>query len=120
VVTSSLIDHWKLDRMRAALGAGIVIMVIGVPCAYNQDILGLYDAVAGEFFLGVGAFFLAMLVGWRAPGVADEVKLGFSHEGLIRGWLWLIRVVAPIILAIVIYDRGKNVVGTVRSLIAGP
>ncbi|MGD2152546.1 MAG: sodium-dependent transporter [Gemmatimonadales bacterium] len=120
VVTSSLIDHWKLDRMRAALGAGIVIMVIGVPCAYNQDILGLYDAIAGEFFLGMGAFFLALLVGWRALDIGDEVRQGFSHEGLIRGWLWLIRVVAPIILAVVIYDRGKNVVNMIRSLIAGP
>jgi SNF family Na+-dependent transporter len=115
-----LIDHWKLDRMRAALGAGIVIMVIGVPCAYNQDILGLYDAIAGEFFLGMGAFFLALLVGWRALDIGDEVRQGFSHEGLIRGWLWLIRVVAPIILAVVIYDRGKNVVNMIRSLIAGP
>jgi NSS family neurotransmitter:Na+ symporter len=120
VVTSSLIDHWKLDRARAALGAGIVIMLIGIPSAYNQDILGLFDAVAGEFFLGVGAFFLALLVGWRAMHIADEVKQGFSHEGLIRGWLWLIRVVAPIILAIVIYDRGKNVVSMIRSLLAGP
>lgn len=120
VVTSSLIDHWKLDRTRAALGAGIVIMMIGIPSAYNQEILGLFDAIAGEFFLGLGAFFLALLVGWRALNIADEVKLGFSHEGLIRGWLWLIRVVAPIILAIVIYDRGKNVVQMIRSMIAGP
>lgn len=120
VVTSSLIDHWKLDRTRAALGSGIVIMVIGIPSAYNQNVLGLFDAVAGEFFLGVGAFFLALLVGWRALGVADEVKLGFSHEGLIRGWLWLIRVVAPIILAVVIYDRGRNVVNMIRSMIGGP
>ncbi len=120
VVTSSLIDHWGLDRTRAALGAGIVIMLIGVPSAYSQDILGLFDAVAGEFLLGVGAFFLALLVGWRAMGIADEVRLGFSHDGLIRGWLWLIRVVAPIILAVVIYDRGKNVVQMIRAIFGGP
>jgi NSS family neurotransmitter:Na+ symporter len=120
VVTSSLIDHWKIDRARAALGAGIVIMLIGLPSAYNQDILGLFDAVAGEFLLGLGAFFLALLVGWRALNMTDEVKLGFPHDGLISGWLWLIRVVAPIILAVVIYDRGKNVVQMIRSLIAGP
>ncbi|NIW37441.1 MAG: hypothetical protein GWN32_13255, partial [Gemmatimonadetes bacterium] len=47
-------------------------------------ILGLFDAIAGEFFLGVGAFFLALLVGWWAPRVADEVRLGFAHQGLIR------------------------------------
>ncbi|UCC72855.1 MAG: sodium-dependent transporter [Gemmatimonadota bacterium] len=120
VVTSSLIDHWKLDRTRAALGAGLVILFVGLPCAYDLNVLGLFDAVAGEFFLGVGAFFLALLVGWRAPEVADEVRRGFSREALIRGWLWVVRVVVPIILAVVIYDRGKNVLQTIQSLIAGP
>jgi NSS family neurotransmitter:Na+ symporter len=49
VVTSSLIDSWKLDRAAAALGAGLVIMVAGIPSAYNLNVLGLFDAVAGEF-----------------------------------------------------------------------
>lgn len=120
VVTSSLIDSWKVDRVRAALGAGIVIMVIGIPSAYSLDILYLFDAIAGEFLLGFGAFFLALLVGWRASHVAEEIRLGFSHEALIRGWLWLIRVVVPIILAVVIYDRGKNVIQMIQSLITGP
>jgi NSS family neurotransmitter:Na+ symporter len=119
VVTSSLIDSWKLDRTRAALGAGIVMMLIGIPCALDMRALELYDALAGEFFLGVGAFFLAYLVGWKAPQVAEEVKQGFAHEGLIRAWLWLIRVVAPIILAVVIYDRGSNVLRIIKSLFSG-
>lgn len=119
VVASSLIDTWKLHRTRAALGAGLVITVIGIPCAFDQNILGLFDAVAGEFFLGVGAFFLALLVGWRAPEVADEVRVGFSNQGLVRGWLWVVKVLAPIILAVVIYDRGKNVIQMVWSMISG-
>ncbi|UCC83006.1 MAG: sodium-dependent transporter [Gemmatimonadota bacterium] len=51
VVTSSLIDHWKLDRARAALGAGIFIMLFCIPSAYYQGILDLLYSMSGEFLL---------------------------------------------------------------------
>jgi NSS family neurotransmitter:Na+ symporter len=120
VVVSSLIDNWKLDRMQAALGAGLVIMVLGIPSAYNQDVLGLFDAVAGEFFLVIGAFFLAIFVGWRMRDPIGELQQGFNRPGLLKGWLWIVQVLAPIVLAVVIYDRGRNVIQMVRALISGP
>ncbi len=118
VVTSSLIDNWKLDRARAALGSGIAIMLIGVPCAYSLDVLGLYDKIAGEFLLVVGAFVLAVLVGWRIPDPLGEVRKGFASERLLKGWLWVIRVVVPIILAVVIYQVGKAAVELVRATLS--
>jgi len=117
VVTSSLIDNWRLDRARAALGAGLVIMVIGIPSAYNQDILGLFDKVAGEFLLVVGAFFLALLVAWRIPDIVDEAGIGFGRPGILKGWLYLMRFVVPIVLAVVIYQVGKQAVEMVVGLI---
>ncbi len=119
VVTSSLIDTWKLDRTVAALGAGSIIMVFGIPSAYNQDILGLFDAIAGEFLLAIGAFFLAIFVGYRMKDPRKEVRDGFNHEGLINGWFWLVRVLAPIVLLIVIWDRGRNVISMIRGMFGG-
>jgi NSS family neurotransmitter:Na+ symporter len=119
VVTSSLIDTWKLDRMRAALGAGIVIMLIGIPSAFNQNILGLFDAVAGEFLLVLGGFFLIVFVGWRMDDPVGELRQGFGHDRLLSGWLGLVRLVLPIILVFVIYDRGRNVVMMAWSMISG-
>ncbi len=107
VVTSSLIDNWSLDRGRAALGAGITILLIGVPCAYSLDILGLYDKIAGEFLLVVGGFVLCLLVGWRVKDPLSEVRRGFAAEGLLKGWLWTVRLVVPAILLVVIYQVGK-------------
>jgi NSS family neurotransmitter:Na+ symporter len=120
VVVSSLMDNWNLNRAPAALGAGLLILLIGIPCAYSTDVLGLYDAIAGEFFLGVGAFFLAILVGWVAKdAMVNEVRQGFEHTGLLSGWIWAVKIVAPIVLAIVIYDRGKNVVQIISSMMSG-
>lgn len=115
VVTSSLIDTWKLNRGTAALGSGLVIMLIGIPSAYNLNVLDLFDAVAGEFLLGVGAFFLAIFVGYRMKDPRSEVLDGFNHKGLVTGWYWVVRILAPIILAIVIYDRGRNVIGKIMG-----
>lgn len=116
VVTSSLIDNWKLDRTRAALGAGLVIMVLGIPSAYSHQVLGLFDAVAGELFLVLGGFFLAIFVGWRMSDPIEEVSRGFNSRRLLRSWLWIVRLLVPIILAIVIYDRGRNVARIVASM----
>ncbi len=116
VVTSSLIDNWNVQRRSAALGAGLVIIVIGIAPAYNLDVLGLLDKIAGEFFLVVGAFFLALFVGYKMRDPIEELRHGFASEGLLRGWIWTIRVLVPLILALVIYRVGAGVVGLVRSM----
>jgi NSS family neurotransmitter:Na+ symporter len=120
VVTSSLIDSWHIRRVGGALGAGFVIMLIGIPSAYDQNILILFDAVAGEFLLVVGAFFLLLFVGWRMADPVGELHIAFPHDGILRGWLGVVRFLLPIVLVVVIYDRGKNVIQMIWSLIAGP
>jgi len=110
VVTSSLIDTWGFDRGRAALSAGLGIMLLGIPSAYNLDVLGLFDKIAGEFFLVVGAFVLAIFVGWKMRDPVDELARGFGTRTLLTGWLWTVRLVAPIVLAIVIYTVGKSAI----------
>jgi NSS family neurotransmitter:Na+ symporter len=115
VVTSSLIDTWKIQRRRAALGAGIAILVVGLPSAFSLNALGLFDKIAGEFLLVVGAFVLALYVGWRMPDPVGELALGFRRPRLLKGWYWIVRVVAPIVLAVVIYEVGKSAVSLVRD-----
>lgn len=115
VVTSSLIDTWKLNRTTAALGAGLVIMVMGIPSALSLDVLGVFDKIAGEFFLVVGAFFLALFVGWRMSDPIGELSQGFAGRGLLKGWLWTLRIVVPIVLAVVIYQVGKASVELVAA-----
>jgi NSS family neurotransmitter:Na+ symporter len=110
VVTSSLIDTWKLDRAGAALGAGLVITLLGVPSAFSLDVLGLFDKVAGEFLLVVGGLALALFVGWRMADPLGEVRRGFKAEGLLRAWLWMVRVVVPIILTVVVYQVAKSMI----------
>lgn len=104
VVTSSVIDNWGVDRGRAALGAGLVITVLGVPSAYSLNVLGIFDQVAGNLFLLLGGFFLALFVGWRLTDPIGELRKGFGSARLLGGWLWTLRVIVPIVLAFVLYQ----------------
>jgi NSS family neurotransmitter:Na+ symporter len=115
VVTSSLIDNWKLDRGRAALGAGLVITLLGIPSAFSLEVLSLFDQIAGEFLLVVGAFVLALFVGWRMSNPLEEVRRGFGSGTLLIGWLWVVRVVVPVILSVVIYQVGKQTIELLRA-----
>lgn len=113
VVTSSLIDNWRIPRTSAALGAGLVIMAIGIPSAYSTDFLGLVDQLAGNFFLIAGAFALTIFVGWRMDNPLTELQQGFRMEGLLKGWYWTVRFVVPIVLALVLYQVGRDTIAAI-------
>ncbi len=103
-----MIDTWKLPRATAALGAGLVITLIGVPSAYSTNVLAIFDQVAGNLFLVFGAFALTIFVGWRMDYPVTELQQGFRSEGLLRGWHFTLKFFVPIILAVVLYQVGKD------------
>jgi hypothetical protein len=47
----------------------------------------------------------------------DEVLKGFRSQGLLRGWLWTVRIVVPVVLVVVIYQVGGQAVDLVVSLL---
>lgn len=113
VVTSSVIDNWKVDRARAALGVGLMITLLGVPSAYNVGLLGVFDQIAGNFFLVLGGFLMAIFVGWRLSDPIGELRRGFGPHRLLAGWLWTLRFVVPIILAVVLYQSARATIAAV-------
>jgi len=51
----------------------------------------------------LGAILIALFVGWRMKPEVIESELDFGRPWLLRTWMWLIRVVAPLaILGILI------------------
>ncbi len=113
VVVSSLIDNWRIPRATAAVSAGLLITLIGVPSAYSTDILGLVDQIAGNFFLVAGAFLLTLFVGWRMDDPVTELQQGFRSEGLLRGWYATLKFLVPIILAFVLYQIARDTLAAI-------
>ncbi len=105
VVTSSVIDEFELPRKPASVGAGVVIALLGLFPAMSLSILSVVDKLA-EAMLALGAFFMAVFVGWVAKGAAQELKRGASDRSraMVPLVMTLIRfVLPPVILVVSIY-----------------
>ena len=79
VVTASVIDEFKLPRKPASVAGGILIALMGLLPASSLSFLSVIDKLA-EALLALGAFFMAIFVGWVAVGAADEMRKGASER----------------------------------------
>ncbi len=79
VVTASVIDEFKLPRKPASIGAGILIAILGLVPAMSLSVLSVVDRLA-EAMLSLGAFFMAVFVGWFALGATEELRKGASER----------------------------------------
>jgi NSS family neurotransmitter:Na+ symporter len=79
VVAASVIDEFKLPRKAASIAGGVLIAIMGLIPASSLGLLGVVDKLA-EAMLALGAFFMAIFVGWVAVGAADEMKKGAGER----------------------------------------
>jgi NSS family neurotransmitter:Na+ symporter len=105
VVTSSVIDEFKLPRKPASVAGGVLIALLGLLPASSLSFLSVVDRLA-EAMLALGAFFMAIFVGWVAVGAADELRKGASDRSktFVPAIMAAIRfVLPPVILFATVY-----------------
>lgn len=119
VVTSSVIDEFGWERKKAAMGMGTVIALFGLWPAMDLAALDAYDSFTGNVMLPLGALAIAVLVGWVMKNPIDELVKGSSprYRGLYTGWLWMLRIVAPVLLVVVLWNTVPNAVASIRTLL---
>jgi len=120
VVTSYLIDEKLWSRSRAALVAGGVILVVGIPSALSggTDLFGssfaetvgrgrnwfdTFDYLATNWMLPFGGLGIALFTAWRLD---DAIRHRAFLEGtnlavFYKGWLLLLKFVVPVGIALV-------------------
>ena len=120
VVTASAIDEFKMTRRKAAIGAGIIITLVGLIPALSLDALGLIDRIT-EWFLALGALGVTLFVGWRMRDPQSEMLDGASgfFASIVPAVLFFIRFVMPLIILPVIVYAGMNLVGEFRTVFGG-
>jgi len=106
VVTSSVIDELGWPRKKAAISMGVIIAIAGLWPAMSLDALGAYDELTGKVMLPLGALGMALVVGWVMHKPIDELAIGSTPRmrGFFTAWLWMLRVVAPVLLALVLWQ----------------
>jgi NSS family neurotransmitter:Na+ symporter len=104
VVSSAAIDSLGWSRSRAGWLAGGAIALAGIPGALSSDWVSFLFQLVGQAFLVLGGLLLAVIVGyvWKDTARA-ELLAGFEHPALATVWIWLLRTIVPLMLAVTLY-----------------
>jgi neurotransmitter:Na+ symporter, NSS family len=119
VVTSTAIDTLGWTRRKATLIMGAAITLVGVPCAIDLNFLTIYDEIAGEVFLVIGALFIAIFVGWRMPDPVGEVRKGSRFPAILPPWRALLRYIVPPLLVVVLLFQLVSASQAIYGVFAG-
>lgn len=119
VVASSVIDTLGWARRQAAMAFGVIITAVGIPAAFNLDVLAVMDQLAGNVFLIVGGLLLAIFVGYVMPAPEEEVRKGAPGIGWLPLWKGFLRFVVPVVLGLVLYNSVADTVDVIRGLVGG-
>lgn len=121
VVTSSMIDEFGWARKKAAIATGVAIAVVGLWPAMDLNALDAYDQVTGNVMLPLGALGLAIVVGWVMKNPIDEIAIGSGERmrTFFKGWIWMLRFVAPIALVVVLWSTVPLALASIRNLLGG-
>ncbi len=116
VVVSSAIDGLGWTRAQATLAAGAAITLLGVPSAWNTDVLGVIDQIANNLFLLGGGLALSIFVGWVMQDPIAEAASGTEGIRWFPLWRWLLRTAVPLFLALVLFYAVPETTAAIAGL----
>ena len=106
VVVAYFVDEKGWARMRASWVMGGLIFAVGVPSALDGGFFGFMDMLTTNYLLPVGGLLVALFVGWSLTQQERlaEVPASDLSPNLYQGWVFLIRFVAPLAVAIILFQ----------------
>jgi NSS family neurotransmitter:Na+ symporter len=113
VVVAFTIDEFGWSRRRAAIGAGSVIFLLGIPSALGNGAVVFFSGTldfANQYFGGmalvVGALLVSLFVGWKwgIGNAVEELERGRGTFRLGTVWGFLIRFVCPLAILTILFQ----------------
>ena len=125
VVTATMIDQLGWARAKAAVFAGVVVLVVGIPSAlsgvtgsvfnerwasiFGKTFFDSFDWLASSVFLPLGGLCITLYVGWVMPENIrrNEFCQGSVFKSQYPIWLVFVRFIAPTgILLLFLFSLG--------------
>jgi neurotransmitter:Na+ symporter, NSS family len=110
-VTAYIVERTPLTRKQSALSIAALTWVLGLASVLSFNhwshvkiaglgIMDAIEAVASDLLLPLGGMLIALLAGWSLGRIPRE-QMPDLPDWAYHGWLWLVRVVAPALVAVV-------------------
>jgi NSS family neurotransmitter:Na+ symporter len=115
-------ERFRLQRWLAAAMVCSTIFVIGLGTVFSFNLWSewrplaavdrfadfgyfeILDYLTANIMMPLCGLLLALFVGWRIRPEAIARELEFQSPLLFKAWFWLLRVVAPISIALILYS----------------
>lgn len=114
VVVSFVMGNWKWSRRKAVLILGMVIFLLGIPSSLsfgplkdvsilNYNIFDFVCMLTDNIFLPLGGIFMCYYIGWKwKPQIlVEEIEQEGVKFRLAKLWIFVIRFITPIMVAVV-------------------
>jgi NSS family neurotransmitter:Na+ symporter len=111
VVVAYFKEEFNMGRKSSTVLATILISILGILCSLSMGVLNIFDLmdwISANLLLPIGGMFIALFVGWflGRKKVKEEVSKGGSLSGVfLSGFLFLVKFIAPIAIAIVLLNK---------------
>ncbi len=119
VVVAYFKEEFNMGRRGATVLATLLISILGILCSLSMGVLSpvtlfglsffdLMDWVSANILLPVGGLFIALFIGWffGRKKVEAEVAKGGNLSGIfLSSFMFLVKFVAPIAIAIVLLNK---------------
>ena len=114
--TAYLVERTRLKRGTAAVIGGVLVWAIGIASllGFNvwsevkfgeRDIQGAIEFVASDLMLPLGGLLIALYAGWVLDSKLTRKELPQLSDGLYATWRWSVRVVAPLLVLWVLWQK---------------
>jgi neurotransmitter:Na+ symporter, NSS family len=119
VTVAYLVDEKAWPRWRATGMVGVAAFLVGLPSALSFNLWQDYkfffgrtffdacDLLVSSYLLPLGGLMVAIYVGWIWPRrhPIAEIVSGHRQQLVVRGWIMLLRYVAPAAVIIVLLNQ---------------
>jgi neurotransmitter:Na+ symporter, NSS family len=119
VVVAYFIEEFNMGRRASTILATILISLLGIICSLSMGVLSPYtlfglnffdlmDWISANLLLPIGGLFIAIFIGWffGRKKVLEEISKGGTLSGaLLSIFMFLVKFIAPIAIAIVILNK---------------
>ncbi|MFD1382199.1 sodium-dependent transporter [Rhodanobacter aciditrophus] len=107
-----LVEKFEMGRTKATIALGVVVWALGIMCLgsfnfmsdvtfFGKNTFDFLDYLTANIMLPLGGILVSVFAGWVVKQKFAAEELSLKSDALLKLWLFVVKFVAPIAVAIV-------------------